>query len=52
MLTTIHIPRRDMAHMALQVLTDRIRRGHTEKMRVEFPCQIVERESVYKNQIN
>ena len=52
MLTTVHIPRRDMAHMALQVLTDRIRRGHTEKMRVEFPCQIVERESVYKNQIN
>lgn len=50
MLTTVHIPRRDMAHMALQILTDRIRRGHTEKMRVEFPCQIVERESVYKNE--
>lgn len=48
MLTTVHIPRRDMAHMALQILTDRIRRGHTEKMRVEFPCQIVERESVYR----
>ena len=49
MLTSIHIPRHDMAHMALQVLTDRIRRGHTEKMRVEFPCRIAERESVYHN---
>ena len=49
MLTTVHIPRKDMAHVALQILTDRIRRGHTEKMRVEFPCQVVERESVFDN---
>ncbi|MBQ9002949.1 MAG: LacI family DNA-binding transcriptional regulator [Eggerthellaceae bacterium] len=44
-LTTVRIPREDMAHTALSVLEDRIRGGHVEKLRVEFPCRIVERDS-------
>lgn len=47
LLTTVHVPREDMAHMAVQVLHDRILRGHKENLRVEFPCRIVERESCY-----
>ena len=47
LLTTVHIPRADMAHMAVQILQDRIRHGHSEKLRVEFPCRIVERESCF-----
>lgn len=48
LLTTVHIPREAMAHMAVQVLHDRILHGHTEKLRVEFPCRIVERESCFQ----
>lgn len=48
LLTTVHIPREAMAHMAVQVLQDRISHGHTEKLRVEFPCRIVERESCFQ----
>lgn len=48
LLTTVHIPREDMAHMALQILHDRILRGHREKLRVEFPCRIVERDSCFR----
>lgn len=44
-LTTVNIPRDDMAHMAAEVLYDRIRRGHREFLRIEFPCRIVRRES-------
>lgn len=47
LLTTVHIPREAMAHMAVEILWDRIRHGHTENLRVEFPCRIVERESCY-----
>ncbi len=47
LLTTVHIPREDMAHMAVQILCDRIARGHREKLRVEFPCRIVERDSCF-----
>lgn len=49
LLTTVHIPREDMAHMALQILQDRIQNGHREKLRVEFPGRIVERESCFGN---
>lgn len=48
LLTTVHIPRKDMAHMAVQILHDRIEHGHTEKLRVEFPCRIVERDSCFR----
>lgn len=48
LLTTVHIPREAMAHMAVYILHDRILHGHTEKLRVEFPCRIVERESCFQ----
>ncbi len=47
LLTTIRIPREDMAHMAVLMLNDRMQHGHTEKLRVEFQGRIVERESCY-----
>ncbi|MCD8096786.1 MAG: LacI family transcriptional regulator [Lachnospiraceae bacterium] len=46
-LTTIRIPRDEMAHMAVNLLLDRIARGHKEPVRIEFPCRIVQRESCY-----
>ncbi len=46
-LTTIHIPRQEMAHMAVQLIIDRIRRQHREYVRIEFPCRIVQRDSCY-----
>ncbi|MCD8085185.1 MAG: LacI family transcriptional regulator [Clostridiales bacterium] len=46
-LTTVHIPRQEMAHMAVQTLLDRIRRGHQEAVRIEFPCKIIRRESCF-----
>lgn len=45
LLTTIDIPREDMAHMAVSVLVDRMNRGHREHVRVEFPCRLVRRMS-------
>ena len=48
MLTTIRIPYADMAHMAVVILQDRMNRGHVQKLRVEFPCQLIERESCMK----
>ncbi|MCD8361873.1 MAG: LacI family transcriptional regulator [Lachnospiraceae bacterium] len=47
-LTTIHIPRDEMAHMAVNLLLDRTSRGHKEPVRIEFPCRIVQRESCYR----
>lgn len=47
LLTTIHIPRAEMAHMAVTVLLDRIAKRHTEFIRIEFPCRIVNRSSCY-----
>lgn len=49
LLTTVDIPREAMAHMAVEILHDRILHGHTENLRVEFPCRIVERESCYSS---
>ena len=48
-LTTINIPRGEMAHMAVTLLLDRIAKKHTEAVRIEFPCRIVERSSCYPN---
>ncbi len=45
LLTTIDIPREDMAHMAVEVLMNRIVHGHREILRVEFPCRLVRRGS-------
>lgn len=47
LLTTVNIPKEDMARMAVTVLLDRIRHNHTEYVRVEFPCKIIERDSCY-----
>ncbi|MCD8021944.1 MAG: LacI family transcriptional regulator [Lachnospiraceae bacterium] len=44
-LTTVHIPQEDMGKAAVKILLDRIRKGHMEKMRVEFPSRLVIRES-------
>ena len=44
-LTTVRIPRGEMAHMAVLLLTDRIAGGHRENIRIEFPCRIVQRSS-------
>ena len=46
-LTTIHIPRNEMAHMAVMLLLDRIAKKHTESVRIEFPCRLVNRSSCY-----
>ena len=47
MLTTVRIPREDMAHMAVALLKDRMAGGHRECLRVELPCRIMYRESVW-----
>ena len=46
-LTTINIPRKEMAHMAAALLLDRIAKKHTETVRIEFPCRIINRDSCY-----
>ena len=48
-LTTINIPRGEMAHMAVTLLLDRIEKKHIEAVRIEFPCRIVNRSSCYPN---
>lgn len=47
MLTTIHIPRGEMAHMAVMVLLDRMAKKHAEVVRIEFPCRIMDRGSCF-----
>ena len=47
MLTTIRIPREEMAHMAVMVLLDRMAKKHSEAVRVEFPCRIMNRSSCF-----
>lgn len=44
-LTTIDIPKREMAHHAVALLLDRIRYGHSENIRMELPCRLIVRES-------
>lgn len=48
-LTTINIPRKEMAHMAVSLLLDRIAKKHSETVRIEFPCRIINRSSCYPN---
>ena len=45
LLTTINIPKREMAHHAALILLDRIRKGHRENVRIELPGNLVVRES-------
>lgn len=44
-LTTIDIPKREMAHHAVKMLLDRIAHGHKENLRIELPCRLIVRES-------
>lgn len=45
MLTSIDIPKREMGHFAVEILLDRKRGYHKKNVRMELPCQLVERES-------
>jgi len=45
MLTTIHIPKKEMSHLALTLLLDRKNKQHEENVRLELPCRLIERES-------
>lgn len=45
MLSTVHIPKEDMVHMAVMILRDRLQGGHTEYMRLELPSHLMIRES-------
>ena len=46
-LTSIQIPRAEMAHMAVNLLIDRMQGHHQEMIRVEFPCRLIRRDSCY-----
>lgn len=45
MLTTIKIPKGDMAHLAIVLLKDRLQGGHNAYVRTELPCHLMVRES-------
>ncbi len=45
MLTTVHIPKEDMAHFAMLLLKDRLQKKHREAVRLELPCHLMVRES-------
>lgn len=45
LLTTVDIPKEEMGRMAVTILLDRISHQHSEYLRVEFPCKVIERES-------
>lgn len=45
MLTTIDIPKQELAHFALLLLLDQQKKAHKECVRIELPCRLIERES-------
>lgn len=45
MLTTVHIPKEDMVHVAVLMLLDRLNGGHKEYLITELPCHLMIRES-------
>lgn len=50
MLTTVDIPKKEMAHLAVTLLLDRRAGRHRENVRIELPCHLIEREScTYKS---
>lgn len=51
MLTTIDIPKEEMAHLALTALLDRWEGRHSEYLRIELPCRLIERESCHYFQL-
>ena len=44
-LTTVRVPKREMAHLAVRLLLDRMRGGHAGPVRVEVEGTLVQRES-------
>ncbi len=52
MLTTVHIPRNEMAHIAIKILLDRMNNGHAENIRVEFPPRLIVRDSCHPHSLN
>lgn len=48
MLTTVHIPKEEMAHMGVMILKDHMNGGHKEKVRVEFQGKLMVRDSCQK----
>lgn len=51
MLTTVRLPKRDMARFALRLLVDRINGGHTEVTCVELTGRLVERASCHRLEV-
>ncbi len=47
MLTTIDIPKEEMARLAVAILGDRMDGGHSAYLRVSLPCRLVIRESCH-----
>lgn len=45
LLTTIHVPIKEMGKISVKLLIDRISGEHKEPIIVEFPCKLVKRES-------
>lgn len=45
LLTTIHIPKQQMAHLALLLLLDQKKGEHKECVRIELPSRLIERDS-------
>lgn len=45
MLTTVRVPLEEMGKMAVTILLDRVNGGHSSYIKVEYPYQIVKRES-------
>lgn len=44
-LTTVHIPKEAMAHLAVLTMRDRLQGGHRIVSRTELPCHLIVRES-------
>lgn len=46
-LTTIDIPKQEIAHHTVLLLMDRKNKGHKNNVRIELPCKLVIRDSCY-----
>ena len=48
MLTTVSLPKTEMAHLAIQILTDRMNGGHKAVVKTELQSTLVIRQSVHQ----
>jgi len=48
-LSTVRIPKKEMAHMAIMLINDKIKNLHSENIRIELPPRLVIRDSCYVN---